>query len=95
MAKAKNAAASETGDKKLVGKVIHYYTDIGVAVIDLSDSLSTGDKISIEGSTTDIQQDAGSMQIEHKAVDSANKGDSVGMKVADRVRPGDNVYKVV
>lgn len=83
------------GEKKLVGKVTHYYTKIGVAVVELSDTLSVGDTISIEGATTNVQQTVDSMQIEHENVASAKAGDSVGLKVADRTRPGDNVYKVV
>jgi translation elongation factor EF-1alpha len=82
-------------EKKLVGTVEHYYTKIGVAVVNLEDSLSVGDKISIEGATTNIQQTVDSMQVEHDAVENAKAGDSVGMKVVDRVRPGDQVYKVV
>jgi translation elongation factor EF-1alpha len=94
VASPKKEAAVLSGEKKLVGKVSHYYTNISVAVVDLSDVLSVGDKISIEGTTTNIQQGVDSMQIEHKAVNSGKKGDSVGMKVADRVRLGDNVYKM-
>jgi len=86
--------AKEEGDKKLVGKVAHYFTNIGVAVIDLEAPLSVGDKISIEGATTNFSQAVDSMQIEHKNVEKAKKGDSVGLKVKDRVRGGDNVYKV-
>jgi len=82
------------GDKQLIGKVSHYFTKIGVAVIDLEAPLVKGDKISIEGATTNFEQKVDSMQIEHKDVDKAKKGDSVGMKVKDRVRGGDNVYKV-
>ena len=82
-------------EKKLVGKISHYYSHIGVAVVELQDSLSQGDQISIEGATTNIQQTADSMQVEHNKVNTANKGDSIGMKVKDRVRPGDNVYKIV
>ena len=81
-------------DKKLVGKVSHYYSKIGVAVVDLTESLTKGDKISIEGTTTNFEQTVDSMQVEHNEVSMANKGDSVGMKVVDRVRNGDNVYKV-
>ena len=81
-------------EKKLVGTVEHYYTKIGVAVINLEDELSVGDKISIEGATTNIQQTVDSMQVEHENVDVAKAGDSVGLKVVDRVRPGDNVYRL-
>lgn len=85
---------AEEGDKKLVGKVVHYFAKIGVAVIDLEAPLAVGDKISIEGATTDFKQKVKSMQIEHKEVEKAKKGDSIGMKVKDRARGGDNVYKV-
>lgn len=81
-------------NKKLVGKVSHYYSKIGVAVVDLADTLTAGDRISIEGSTTNIQQTVDSMQVEHESVKSAKKGESVGMKVSDKVRGGDNVYKI-
>ena len=81
------------GDKKPVGKITHYFSKIGVAVVELSGELKVGDKISIEGSTTNIQQPVNSMQIEHKPVDFASKGQSIGMKVADIVRVGDDVFK--
>ncbi len=80
-------------EKELVGTVEHYYTKIGVAVVNLEGNLSVGDKISIEGATTNIQQTVDSMQVEHEEVENAKAGDSVGMKVVDRVRPGDLVYK--
>lgn len=86
--------AATTGDKQLVGKVSHYFTNIGVAVVDLEAPLNAGDLIKIEGSTTDILQTVESMQVEHRQVAAAKKGDSVGMKVKDRVRGGDNVYRM-
>ena len=84
---------AEAGEKELIGKVTHYFTKIGVAVIDLEAPLAVGNKISIEGATTNFIQTVKSMQIEHKEVKSAKKGDSIGLKVKDRVRNGDNVYK--
>lgn len=81
-------------EKKLVGRVTHYFTKIGVAVVELSDSLSVGDRISIEGATTNFQQTVESMQIEHKNVQSAKAGDSVGLKVRERAREGDLVYRL-
>lgn len=81
-------------EKKLIGKVAHYFTNIGVAVIELEDGLKVGDEISIEGATTNLTQKVDSMQIEHKDVEEASKGDSVGLKVSDRVREGDHVFKV-
>jgi putative protease len=82
-------------EKKLVGKVTHYFTKIGVAVVELSDTLKIGDKISIEGATTNFEQEVESMQIEHEPVEEAKKGDSIGLKVKDRVREGDSVYKII
>jgi putative protease len=87
-------AESDAGDKQLVGKVTHYFTKIGVAVIELESAVAVGDKISIEGATTNLQQKIDSMQVDHKDVESAKKGDAIGMKVKDRVRGGDQVYKV-
>ena len=80
---------------KEIGKVAHYFTKIEVAVIDLTAPLSVGDKIAIKGATTDIEQTVDSMQIEHENVQTARAGDSVGLKVKDRVRETDVVYKVL
>jgi putative protease len=79
---------------KEIGKVSHYFTNIGVAVIELSGSLSVGDKILFQGSTTDFEQAVSSMQIEHKNIAKAQAGQNIGLKVANRVREGDAVYKV-
>ena len=81
-------------EKTLVGKIAHYYTNIGVAVIELTHELKQGDTISIEGASTNFEQSVESMQVEHKNVPEAKAGDSIGIKVAERVRPGDKVYKV-
>ncbi len=84
----------EPVEKEKIGEVTHYFTDISVGVIELSGELEVGDRISIEGSTTDIQQDINSMQIEHEDVAEAGPGEAVGIKVKDRVREGDAVYKI-
>ncbi len=80
---------------KLVGEVIHYYTKLKVAIIQLSDNLKLGDKISIEGYTTNLMQTVDSIQIEHRNVEKAVKGDSVGVKVEGRCRKGDKVKQSV
>jgi translation elongation factor EF-1alpha len=79
---------------KEVGKVAHYYTKLGVAVIELSDTLKVGDKIKIKGATSDFEQTVDSMQIEHKNIEEAKRGQSIGMKVKEHVREHDVVYKV-
>jgi putative protease len=83
------------GEKKPIGKITHYFTKIGVAVIELSGELKVGDKISVEGATTNIKQTVDSMQIEHKSVQAAGKGQSIGLRISDRAREGDDVFKEV
>ena len=80
--------------EKRVAKVTHYWAKIGVAAIQLYDTLRVGDTIHISGNTTDFEQTVGSMEIEHEAVEVAKKGQEVGLKVKERVRQGDRVYKV-
>jgi translation elongation factor EF-1alpha len=79
-----------------IGKVASYFSKIGVAAIDITKgTLKVGDKIHIKGHTTDIEQDIDSIQIEHQSVPEAKPGDSIGIKVKDRVRDHDVVYKVL
>ena len=84
------------GEKELfeVGKVTHFFSKINVAVVELSETLSIGDKIALKGPTTDFEQTIESMQIEHVNVEKAEKGQSIGLKVNERVRENDTVYKV-
>jgi len=79
---------------KLIGKITHYFSHISVAVIELSEKLKAGDTIRIVGGETDFQQNVDSMEIEHKKVDEAKPGDSVGIKVEQKVRDGYKVYKL-
>jgi len=77
-----------------VGKVTHFFSKISVAVVDLMATLSVGDRIRVQGPTTDFEQTVDSMQIEHEDVKMAKKGQSIGLKVKERVRENDTVYKV-
>ncbi len=77
-----------------VGIVNDYFARIGVAGVDLVGTLRVGDTVRFRGHTTDFEQVVESMQIEHQQVEEAGPGDSVGIKVLDRVRPGDVVYRV-
>ncbi len=78
-----------------IGKVTHYYDKIGVAVVELGSSLTNGDKIKfIRGGEDLFEQEVSSMQIEHKQVKSAKKGDVIGLKVEQEVKEGAEVYKV-
>jgi len=77
-----------------VGRVSHYFSGISVAVAELKAPLAVGDRILIRGSTTDLEQVVESMQIEHKDVQRAEAGQSIGLKVKERVRENDTVYKI-
>lgn len=79
---------------KEIGEILHYYSHIQVAVIRLSDAMKTGEKIRIKGHTTNFEQEVGSMQVDHNQIETAEKGQEIGMKVNDKVREQDKVYKV-
>lgn len=83
-------------EEKLIGKITHYFTNIGVGVIEITkDKLNVGDKIHIKGATSDFEQIIDSMQIEHENIEKAKKGDAIGLKVEQQVREGDEVFKIV
>ena len=78
-----------------IGYVSKYFGQIKVAAIEITaGKLSVGETIHIKGHTTDMNMDIGSIQIEHESVDSANKGDSIGLKVSGKVRRKDKVFKL-
>lgn len=81
-------------EEKPIGKISHYYSNLGVAIIELSGTLEVGDRIKIKGATSDFEQDVDSMQIDREPIEKAKKGDVVGLKVGEKVREGDEVYKV-
>lgn len=79
--------------KTQIGNVTNFYSKISVAVVQLTAPVNVGDKILIKGDTTNFEQMIESMQIEHQNIPRAEAGQSIGLKVKDRVRPGDIVYK--
>lgn len=79
---------------KLIGKIAHYFGGIGVAVIELEDTLKVGDTIRIVGGEIDFTQAVGSMEIEHEKVEKAKAGESIGLRVDQKVREGYKVYKL-
>ena len=83
-------------DEKRIGTVLDYFAKIGVLAFRIEeDGLKVGDTIHIKGHTTDFSEKVISMQIEHAPIEEAKVGDDVGIKVKDRVRKGDAVYKVI
>ena len=81
-------------EKKLVGKVIHFFPKVGVAILKLDDALKIGDKIEIGGKTEPFEQTVASMQMEHKTVTAGKKGQEIALKADKECRDGDMVYKV-
>jgi len=80
--------------EEVIGKVSDFFARPVVVGIELTASLKLGDKIHLKGHTTDMELTVDSMQINNVNVNEAKAGDSVGIKVSDRVRRGDIVYKV-
>jgi selenocysteine-specific translation elongation factor len=80
--------------EKEVGKVSDFFAHVVVAGVTLSGALRVGDRIHILGHTTDVEMTVDSMQIDNKDVPEAHNGQSIGIRVPERVRPGDVVYKV-
>lgn len=78
-----------------IGYVTHYYNRLGVAVLELSDELKVGDTLHLLGHTTNFTQPVESMEIEHQQVQSVKPRAEVALKVMDKVRKGDAVYKVI
>ena len=88
-----DTAEEVSGDE--IGKVFSYFTKVGVAAINItSGSLKVGDTIRILGATTDFTLQIDSMEIDRQKVDSAGVGQSIGIKVKEKVREHDIVYKI-
>lgn len=82
--------------EKKIGRVTHYFGKISVAILELTDdALSVGETIHVKGHTSDFTQKVDSMQIEHKNIEKAEIGQSIGLKVIARAHEHDIVYKVI
>lgn len=77
-----------------IGKISHYYDKIGVAVVEVIAPIKVGDKLKFSGHDNEFEQAITSMQIEHEQIQTAKKGQAIGMKVDQPVKPGDEVFKV-
>ncbi len=80
--------------EKEIGKVIHFYNKICVAILKLTDTLSVGDTIHVVGKQTDLTQTADSLQIEHANISQGKARQEIGLKTLQPVREGDAVYKI-
>jgi putative protease len=89
-----NGETQTSEEGKLIGEIIHYFGKIGVAVVKLEDTLRVGDTIKITDGGTEFTQTIESMQIEHQQVQEAKTGESIGLKLNQKVREGYKVYKL-
>jgi len=82
-------------EEKEIGVIDHFFGNISVGMIKLSDALKVGEKIRIKGKSAEFSQDVASMQIDRVPTQEAKAGDLISIKVEQKVRQGDKVYKVV
>ena len=80
--------------KKPIGHVTHFYGGIGVAIVKFNKPVEVGAEVHFMGPHTDFTQKIDSMQFDHKEIESAKKGQEVGIKVAEKVRETDEVFEV-
>ncbi len=80
--------------EKEIGRVTNYFSKIGVAVIKLTAPLNLGDEVRIRGGTRDFQQRVESMQMEHQPIEEAAPGQEIALKLDQKARVNDKVYKV-
>lgn len=85
--------AKKRAESGVIGKITHYFPHVNAAVVVLKAPLKTGDFIRVKGHTTDFAESVSSMQINHKPITEAKKGDEIGLQVGSRVRAGDKLYK--
>jgi putative protease len=82
-------------EEELVGKVTNFYVKMSVAAIKMTAGvIKIGDALHFKGHTTDFKDTVASMELKNQSVDKARPGDEVGIKVKERVRENDKVYKV-
>ncbi len=78
----------------LIGKIVHWYDKINVAVIELNQSLKIGDKVKIKHGDTEFEETITSMELEHKAVKSGKKGQGIAVKLSQKAGENSEVHKV-
>ncbi len=93
--KPKPKSSAKKSAAKKIGKIVHYFTKIGVAVVNLENPLRRGDYVKVLGNTTNFKQKASSIQFNRRPLRLAPRGREVGLKVNYRVRKGDEIFKLI
>lgn len=89
----KKEKKSDVSGAKPIGGVTHYYSHLGVAIVKFSKTVNKGDRVRFKGATTDFEETMNSMQYDHKDIETAKKGQEIGIKVSEKVREGDQVFE--
>jgi putative protease len=76
-----------------IGTITHFFSKINVAVVELTMPLNVGDQILIKGPMTDFEQTVASMEIDRKAIQRAESGQNIGLKLVQHAREKDIIYK--
>ena len=90
---AKKASPKKAKEPKPIGTVTHFYGHLEVAIVKFNKAVPVGTRVRFKGATTDFEETIGSMQYDHKPIESAAKGQEVGIKVEGKVRDGDEVFE--
>lgn len=80
--------------EKKIGKITHFFDNISVGIIELEEKIKIGNRVKFQGTTTNFEQEITSMQYDHEDIESAEKGQEVGVKTNEKVREGDEVYLI-
>lgn len=81
--------------EKRIGEVMKFFSKPSVAAVKITEGdVTVGDRLKFSGHTTDFTDVIQSMEVDNQSVQKAVAGDFIGIKVSDRVRPGDEVFKV-
>lgn len=92
----KNSSEKKKAKAELqkIGEVTHYFGKVEAAIVKITKGpLQLGDEVYIKGRRTDFKQKVTSMQIDHTGIETAQKGDEIGMRVKERVCENDSVFK--
>ena len=89
----KSSIRVATSVEEQIGKIIHYYDKIGVGVVRLEGPLNVGDTVHVKGSASDFEQAVSSMQLNHESIKDGKKGDEIAVKLDQKAKEGDVLYK--
>ena len=84
----------KSSEPKPIGEVTHFYGNLGVAIVKFNKKVDVGTRLKFKGATTDFEETIESMQYDHAPIESAKKGQEIGIKVGGKVREGDLVFGV-